>query len=57
MTSSSAIAILVSKSLAFHSTHLIEIIEAEDYNEFGFKKNIGQNPIEESRNDFTSFPV
>jgi hypothetical protein len=26
----------------FHPTHLIEIIEAEDYKEFGFKKYIGQ---------------
>jgi hypothetical protein len=25
-----------------HPTHLIEIIEVEDYNEFGFKKYIGQ---------------
>jgi hypothetical protein len=26
----------------FHPTHLIEIIEAQGYNEFGFKKYTGQ---------------
>jgi hypothetical protein len=34
-------------SLVFHPTHLIEIIEAEDYNQFGFKKFIGQKSYQE----------
>ncbi|MDQ6863476.1 MAG: hypothetical protein M3044_06600 [Thermoproteota archaeon] len=33
---------LITHHLHFHPTHSISIIEAEDYNEFGFKKYTGQ---------------
>jgi len=32
----------IAHHLHFHPNHLIEVIEAEDYNEFGFKKYVGQ---------------